>query len=145
MSDLIKGTWLVTGGCGFIGSEFIRQVIVKPELAGVKILNVDALSYAASPERLASVEKSPRYKFVKGNIAQPGEVKGAFESCGAEGPVAVVNFAAESHVDRSLFTGVPFVMANTLGVQVLLEASRPFVEKGILKRFVQVSTDEVYG
>jgi len=145
--ELLNGSWLVTGGCGFIGSEFIRQVLSpsRADLAGVKIVNVDALSYAASPKRLASVEKSPRYKFVKCNIAHASEVKGAFEACGSDGPVAVVNFAAESHVDRSLFTGVPFVMANTVGVQVLLEASRAGAQKGTLKRFVQVSTDEVYG
>jgi len=145
MSDLINGTWLVTGGCGFIGSEFIRQVMARQDLSGVKIVNVDALSYAASPERLASVEKSPRYQFVKANIAHADEVAAAFKACGDQGPTAVVNFAAESHVDRSLFTGIPFVMANTVGVQVLLEASRPLVQKGTMKRFLQVSTDEVYG
>jgi dTDP-glucose 4,6-dehydratase len=94
---------------------------------------------------VASVEGSGRYGFVKGNIANPADVKKAFEACGAEGPVAVVNFAAESHVDRSLFTGVPFVMANTVGVQVLLEVSREYVQRGTMKRFLQVSTDEVYG
>jgi dTDP-glucose 4,6-dehydratase len=140
--DLSSGTWLVTGGCGFIGSEFLRQA--HAQLPNVKFVNVDALSYAASPERLASIEKSPRYKFVKCNIAHPAEVHAAFEACGPNGPMAVVNFAAESHVDRSLFTGVPFVMANTLGVQVLLEACRTYLPKG-LKRFLQVSTDEVYG
>jgi len=145
-SDLLNGTWLVTGGCGFIGSEFIRQVIGREDLTGVKIVNVDALSYAASPERLAGVEKSPRYRFVKGNIAHAADVKGAFDACGGGGPVAVVNFAAESHVDRSLFTGVPFVMANTVGVQVLLEAARASAKNGgAFKRFLQVSTDEVYG
>ena len=144
-AELLKGAWLVTGGCGFIGSEFIRQVLGRADLAGVNIVNVDALSYAASPERLASVEKSPRYRFVKCNIAHAAEVQAAFEACGAGGPVAVVNFAAESHVDRSLFTGIPFVMANTVGVQVLLEASRPLAQRGTLRRFLQVSTDEVYG
>jgi dTDP-glucose 4,6-dehydratase len=146
MSDeLLNGTWLVTGGCGFIGSEFIRQVMGRQDLRGVKIVNVDALSYAASPERVAEAATSQRYTFVKANIAHAGEVKAAFEACGPGGPTAVVNFAAESHVDRSLFTGIPFVMANTVGVQVLLEASRPYVQKGTMKRFVQVSTDEVYG
>jgi dTDP-glucose 4,6-dehydratase len=148
-AELLKGAWLVTGGCGFIGSEFIRQVLSRADLSGVNIVNVDALSYAASPERLASVEKSPRYKFVKCNIAHPAEVQAAFVGCGGGGggggPVAVVNFAAESHVDRSLFTGIPFVMANTVGVQVLLEAARPLVQRGAMKRFLQVSTDEVYG
>ncbi len=141
----LTGAWIVTGGCGFIGSEFIRQVLGRPDLSSVRIVNLDALSYAASPERLAAVEKSPRYQFVKANIAHPAEVQAAFHACGADGPAAIVNFAAESHVDRSLFTGIPFVMANTLGVQVLLEAARPLAQRGTMKRFLQVSTDEVYG
>ena len=132
-------TWLVTGGAGFIGSEFLRQA--HAAFPDVMLVNADALSYAASPERLASIENSPRYRFVRTNIANPVEVAAAIEACGPGGPAAIINFAAESHVDRSLFTGVPFVMANTLGVQVLLEAAR----KLNLKRFVQVSTDEVYG
>ncbi len=145
--DMVAGTWLVTGGCGFIGSEFLRQAHrMYPE---VRLVNVDSLSYAASPERVAELEGSPRYRFVKCNIAHADEVRRAMEVCGelggSGGPTAVVNFAAESHVDRSLFTGLPFVMANTVGVQVLLEAGRPYVERGVLKRFLQVSTDEVYG
>ena len=72
MSDeLLNGTWLVTGGCGFIGSEFIRQVMGRQDLRGVKIVNVDALSYAASPERVAEAATSQRYTFVKANIATP--------------------------------------------------------------------------
>jgi dTDP-glucose 4,6-dehydratase len=145
--ELVRGTWLVTGGCGFIGSEFLRQA--HRQFPEVKLVNVDSLSYAASPERVAELEGSARYRFVKCDISRPGEVAGAFEACaalgGTGGPTAVVNFAAESHVDRSLFTGMPFVLANTLGVQVLLEEGRKYVEKGVLKRFVQVSTDEVYG
>jgi dTDP-glucose 4,6-dehydratase len=142
-SELLRSTWLVTGGCGFIGSEFLRQVHAAcPQMT---LVNADALSYAASPERLASIDQSPRYKFIKCNIANPEQVQAAFDLCGPNGPAAVVNFAAESHVDRSLFTGVPFVMANTLGVQVLLETARAALPKGIFKRFLQVSTDEVYG
>jgi dTDP-glucose 4,6-dehydratase len=142
-SELLHSTWLVTGGCGFIGSEFLRQVHAAHP--GVTLVNADALSYAASPERLASIDQSPRYKFIKCNIANPGDVLAAFDLCGPNGPAAVINFAAESHVDRSLFTGVPFVMANTLGVQVLLETARAVLPKGTFKRFLQVSTDEVYG
>ncbi len=145
--ELVRGTWLVTGGCGFIGSEFLRQA--HRQFPEVKLVNVDSLSYAASPERVAELEGSPRYRFVKCDISRAEEVAAAFAACaalgGQGGPTAVVNFAAESHVDRSLFTGLPFVMANTLGVQVLLEEGRKHVEKGVLKRFVQVSTDEVYG
>src|SRR6476661_4138696 len=142
-NDLTNGTWLVTGGAGFIGSEFLRQA--HANYPNVTLVNMDAFSYAASPERLASIEKSPRYKFVKANISHPAEVQTAIEACGKDGPAAIINFAAESHVDRSLFTGIPFVMANTLGVQVMLEAARGYIGKGNLKRFVQVSTDEVYG
>ena len=141
--ELLRSTWLVTGGCGFIGSEFLRQV--HAACPHVTLVNADALSYAASPERLASIDQSPRYKFIKCNIAHPEQVQAAFDLCGPNGPAAVVNFAAESHVDRSLFTGVPFVMANTLGVQVLLETARTALPKGTFKRFLQVSTDEVYG
>ena len=110
-------------------------------------MNIDSLSYAASPERLAGVAAGPhsqRYWFIKGDIASSADVQIAFEACGktpAKKCTAVVNFAAESHVDRSLFTGVPFVQANTLGVQVLIEAAKAHD----VDRFVQVSTDEVYG
>ena len=141
-SELVESTWLVTGGCGFIGAEFIRQALAAhPQL---RIINIDALSYAASPERLASVEAGGRYKFIKGNIANIEDVQAVSDLCSEKKPAAIVNFAAESHVDRSLFTGLPFVMANTVGVQVLLEAAKAFVGKGF-KRFLQVSTDEVYG
>jgi len=141
-ATLTAGTWLVTGGCGFIGAEFIRQVLAQQP--GVHIVNIDSLSYAASPERLAAVDQDPRYTFIKGDIADPAQVAQALAAC-ARTPhkrcAALINFAAESHVDRSLFTGLPFVRANTLGVQVLLEAARDHK----VDRFLQVSTDEVYG
>jgi dTDP-glucose 4,6-dehydratase len=147
MPDLTQGCWLVTGGCGFIGAEFIRQSLAKfPQL---RIVNIDSLSYAASPERLASIEHDPRYSFVHGNIAEPADVQRALATCQKLADLchAIVNFAAESHVDRSIFSGVPFVLANTLGVQVLLEAARalPPAQEGGFQRFLQVSTDEVYG
>ena len=140
-SALTAGTWLVTGGCGFIGAEFIRQSLA--ECPDVHIVNLDALSYAASPERLSTVADHPRYHFIRGDIAEPDQVAKAIQlGVQTGGPCrAIVNFAAESHVDRSLFTGVPFVRANTLGVQVLLEAARDCQ----IGRFLQVSTDEVYG
>ena len=148
LANLTSATWLVTGGCGFIGSEFIRQTL--SAYPYVKILNLDALSYAASPERLAAVTAGPqaaRYKFMKGDISNSLDVAAAFALAhNAFGPVAaVVNIAAESHVDRSLFTGIPFVRANTLGVQVLLEAARAANAGKGVTRFLQVSTDEVYG
>lgn len=147
---LTKGTWLVTGGLGFIGAEFIRQALRQhPE---VKVVNMDSLSYAASPERLsdllADAGVAKRYRFIKGDIANRADVDTAMAACVELGGAchAVVNFAAESHVDRSIFTGVPFVMANTVGVQVLLEAARAHQAAGhAFTRFLQVSTDEVYG
>ena len=149
-ADLTRGTWLVTGGCGFIGSEFIRQSLRLHE--GLRVVNIDSLSYAASPERLSSIEHDKRYRFVKGDIAVVEDVQRALRACeelaGREGGgcTAIVNFAAESHVDRSIFTGIPFVLANTLGVQVLLEAAKGLLTKGGgFRRFLQVSTDEVYG
>jgi len=151
-AELTSGTWLVTGGCGFIGSEFIRQALRLHE--GLRIVNIDSLSYAASPERLASIEHDSRYRFVKGDIANVEDVQRALRVCeeltaqtgSGKGCTAMVNFAAESHVDRSIFTGIPFVLANTLGVQVLLEAAKGLLTKGGgFRRFLQVSTDEVYG
>ncbi len=138
MRDVTTGTWLVTGGCGFIGSEFIRQALVV--CPGVQIVNIDSLSYAASPARLANVAHTGRHLFVKGDISSPADVAAALAKCPG-GCSALINFAAESHVDRSIFTGLPFVQANTMGVQVLLEAARA----AKVRRFVQVSTDEVYG
>lgn len=150
MPELTQGCWLVTGGCGFIGAEFIRQAMAR--FSELRIVNIDALSYAASPERLAAVQDDPRYGFVHGDIAVPQDVQRALELCRKprRGPAgecsAIINFAAESHVDRSIFSGLPFVRANTLGVQVLLEAARalPGGPDGF-QRFLQVSTDEVYG
>lgn len=146
MQELVRGAWIVTGGLGFIGSEFIRQTLAAyPEIT---VVNLDSFSYAASPERLSSVENSGRYVYIKGDIANPQDVQKAFATAEARGGcAALINFAAESHVDRSIFSGVPFVHANTLGVQVLLEASRAYQQKSgsPFKRFLQVSTDEVYG
>ena len=128
---------LVTGGAGFIGSDFIRHMLrAHPEAS---IVNLDALTYAGNLENLAEVEKDKRYAFVKGDIANAADVKAVFDK---HRPEAVVNFAAETHVDRSLHLGAEqFIRTNVLGTQVLLDAAR---EHGV-KRFLQVSTDEVYG
>ena len=127
---------LVTGGCGFIGSEFIRQQLATN--SRVTIVNLDKLTYAGNLENLAAVATDPRYIFERGDIADRGFV----ESLLARHPVdAIVNFAAESHVDRSLLDSGPFVQTNIIGTQVLLDACR---RVGVA-RFVQVSTDEVYG
>jgi dTDP-glucose 4,6-dehydratase len=127
---------LVTGGAGFIGSNFVRMMLHESDAA---IVNLDLLTYAGNLENLAAVEEDPRYVFVQGDIAEPADVARAFERC--QGPVAVVHFAAESHVDRSIASGLPFVRTNVLGTQVLLDESR---QRGV-ERFLHVSTDEVYG
>jgi dTDP-glucose 4,6-dehydratase len=128
---------LVTGGAGFIGSNFVQLVL--RERPGWQVVNLDALTYAGNPENLAEVERDPRYAFVRGDITEPADVARAFEAC--RGPVSVVHFAAESHVDRSIHSGLPFVRTNVVGTQVLLDESRA---RGV-ERFLHVSTDEVYG
>jgi dTDP-glucose 4,6-dehydratase len=127
---------LVTGGCGFIGSNFIRLALRKRQ--GLKITNLDALTYAGNLDNLRDVEKAPDYEFVKGSIVDPAIVNGIMLKAGFD---AVVNFAAESHVDRSIMGALEFVNTNVQGTAVLLEAAK---RHGV-KRFLQVSTDEVYG
>jgi len=126
---------LVTGGSGFIGSNFVRRVLASRGDA-VSVVNLDKLTYAANPESLADLASDPRYRFVKGDIADPAAVAGAMEDC-----THVVNFAAETHVDRSLLGDASFIETDVRGVFVLLEEAR---RRGI-ERFVQISTDEVYG
>lgn len=127
---------LITGGLGFIGSGFIRMLLEK-EL-GLKITNFDKLSYAGNPLNLADVEDDPRYELVIGNVADHGHVDWLF----AQGSFdAVVHFAAESMVDRSIESSAPFIQSNVAGTQVLLDAAL----KHSTPRFLQVSTDEVYG
>ncbi|BAE85105.1 dTDP-glucose 4,6-dehydratase [Desulfitobacterium hafniense] len=127
---------LVTGGAGFIGSNFIFYELAKhPEDS---IICVDLLTYAGNLETLESVMSSPAFKFIKADIADQQAIYTIFES---EKPDIVVNFAAESHVDRSIENPALFLTTNVMGIQVLLDACRIF---GI-GRFHQVSTDEVYG
>ena len=129
-------TLLVTGGCGFIGSNFIRwQLETYPDVA---IVNVDKLTYAGNLENLADLEGDERYQFLKGDICDRAFIDRALADHSVD---AVVNFAAESHVDRSILDSGPFVQTNIVGTQVLLDASR---QAGI-SRYLQVSTDEVYG
>ncbi|ANY65362.1 dTDP-glucose 4,6-dehydratase [Paenibacillus sp. BIHB 4019] len=126
---------LVTGGAGFIGSNFILYMINKyPEY---HIINVDALTYAGNLENLRSIEQHPNYTFVKADITD----KSAIEPLFAAGLDAVLNFAAESHVDRSILHPEIFVQTNILGTQMLLDLSKQYQ----ISKFVQVSTDEVYG
>ncbi len=125
---------LVTGGCGFIGSNFIHYILEQePEL---QVVNFDALTYAGNLANLADVANHPRYRFVHGDITDREAVASAMR-----GIHSVVHFAAESHVDRSIQDSGPFVQTNILGTQVLLDAARA---AGI-ERFVHISTDEVYG
>ncbi len=127
--------YLVTGGLGFIGSAFIRLLVAeRPE---VEIVNLDAMTYAANPANLASIAENPRYHFLKGDITDPAAVAAAI----GEGVDAIVNFAAETHVDRSILDPEAFLRTDILGTHTLLEALR---ERRI-PRYLQVSTDEVYG
>jgi dTDP-glucose 4,6-dehydratase len=126
---------LVTGGAGFIGSNFVRHLLAAR--ADVEIVNFDCLTYAGNPESLADIADNPRYKFVRGDITDKKAVHAIFE----ERLDAVVNFAAETHVDRSIEDASPFLRTNILGVQCLLDAAKQFK----LSKFVQISTDEVYG
>lgn len=127
---------LVTGGAGFIGSNFIRYMLKK--YPHYYIINLDKLTYAGNLENLKDVERNPHYKFVKGDITNKALVEKIFDD---EKIDSVVNFAAESHVDRSIDDPYVFLMTNVLGTQVLLDASL----KHSVKKFLQISTDEVYG
>jgi dTDP-glucose 4,6-dehydratase len=132
---------LVTGGCGFIGSNFILYMLSSRD--NCSIVNLDAITYAGNPDNLRSVEKDVRYTFVKADICDATVCGGAFARHDFD---AVVHFAAESHVDRSITGPAAFVLTNVLGTQNLLECAR-IAWKGTFdkKRFVHVSTDEVYG
>jgi dTDP-glucose 4,6-dehydratase len=126
---------LVTGGAGFIGSAFVRMAIGETDL---RVVNLDKLTYAGNLENLASVEGHDRYRFVQGDICDAGLVNALV---GEERPDAIVHFAAESHVDRSILSPEPVVRTNYNGTFTLLEAARLHRTA----RFVHVSTDEVYG
>jgi dTDP-glucose 4,6-dehydratase len=123
---------LVTGGCGFIGSAFVRLAIGR----GAEVVNLDKLTYAGNPANVADVADHPGYSFVHADIADPRAVAQAIR-----GVEVVVNFAAESHVDRSILSPGDFIQTDVVGTAVLLDAART---EGV-RRFVQVSTDEVYG
>lgn len=124
---------MVTGGAGFIGSNFIRYLLRHSQ---AEVVNYDALTYAGNLENLAEVSSDPRYRFVHGDITDAEQVEGVL----SQGIDAVVHFAAETHVDRSILDSSDFVRTNVLGTQVLLEGARRHKI-----RILQVSTDEVYG
>ncbi|VTU01495.1 spore coat protein : dTDP-glucose 4,6-dehydratase OS=Planctomyces maris DSM 8797 GN=PM8797T_31915 PE=3 SV=1: Epimerase [Gemmataceae bacterium] len=125
---------LVTGGAGFIGSNFVRLLLTTDP--AVEVVNFDCLTYAGNLANLADLENNPRHRFVRGDVTDHEQVRAAMR-----GVTDVIHFAAESHVDRSIQDSGPFVRTNVLGTQVLLDAAR---EAGVAK-YVQVSTDEVYG
>ncbi len=127
--------WLVTGGAGFIGSAFVRQTL--RERNDVRLTVLDALTYAGNLSNLAPAGGDSRFTFVQGSICDPGAVRSAIGS----GVDAIVNFAAETHVDRSILEPEAFLQTGVLGTHVLLEAMRA----GNVGRYLQVSTDEVYG
>jgi dTDP-glucose 4,6-dehydratase len=127
---------LVTGGAGFIGSNFIRFILQKyPEY---RVINLDKLTYAGNLENLTGIDKDPRYAFERGDICEKTRVQTCVVRYEIE---AIVNFAAESHVDRSILGAAEFVQANIVGTNTLLEVANELK----IKRFLQVSTDEVYG
>ena len=125
---------MVTGGCGFIGSNFIRYMLKTYE--DVQIINLDSLTYAGNQDNLKEIEKEKRYSFIKGDITERNDVQSALKNV-----ESVVHFAAESHVDRSIEEAEVFIKTNVIGTHVLLECAK---EHDIAK-FVHVSTDEVYG
>ncbi len=129
---------LVTGGAGFIGSHYVRELVggAYPAFADADVVVLDKLTYAGNEENLAPAADSPRYRFVQGDICDPTAVAGVME-----GVDTVVHFAAESHVDRSITGSADFVLTNVLGTQTLLQGA---LDAGVGK-FVHVSTDEVYG
>jgi dTDP-glucose 4,6-dehydratase len=125
---------LVTGGAGFIGSNFIRHVLSLNK--GFRIVNYDKLTYAGNLANLKSIATDSNYCFIRGDICDAAAVEEAMRGCSA-----VIHFAAESHVDRSIYEPAPFIQTNVTGTFVLLQAAR----KARIERFIQVSTDEVYG
>jgi dTDP-glucose 4,6-dehydratase len=133
--------YLVTGGAGFIGSNFIR-FLFKKYGDSAEVVNLDKLTYAGIRENLAEYEGKPNYRFLQGDIAKPDDVIEAYRGIDDHGIDVVVNFAAETHVDRSLMEAGTFIETDVHGVLVLLEEAR---KHGGLKKFVQISTDEVYG
>ncbi len=125
----------VTGGAGFIGCNFIRHVLGVQR--SVRVINFDKLTYAGSMENLAGLSEDPRYTFIRGDVANAQEVEAALDPR----VDAIINFAAETHVDRSILDASAFVRTNVVGTQILLEVAR----QRKIPCFIQISTDEVYG
>jgi dTDP-glucose 4,6-dehydratase len=141
---LEKKTVLVTGGCGFIGTNLVRLLVTSGRY---RVINLDALTYAANPLSLADLEGNPDYVFVKGDISDRALVSSLFEKYS---PAGVMHLAAESHVDRSIVNAEDFIQTNVVGTYTLLEASRAYWkdlpdDRKSFFRFLHVSTDEVFG
>lgn len=124
---------LITGGCGFIGSNFIRYLFKNYDY---QIINLDALTYAGNPNNLKDIAQDKKYKFIKGRVEDGGLIKKIMKNIDY-----IIHFAAESHVDRSISDASPFVKTNIIGTQVLLDS----VLNSRVKKFLYISTDEVYG
>jgi dTDP-glucose 4,6-dehydratase len=144
VGELGMRTIIVTGGAGFIGSNFVRHILQETES---NVVVVDKLSYSGHPANLEEVRASPRFAFVKADIADRPAIEDLFRN---HSPDALVNFAAETHVDRSIDDPGPFVQTNLLGTYVLLDVARCFWRDAAADarnrfRFLHVSTDEVYG
>lgn len=136
-------TWLVTGGAGFIGGNFVHEAVA----AGVRVITLDALTYAGNLDTLAALAGNPAHRFIQGDIGDRALVAGLLAE---HRPDAIINFAAESHVDRSIDGPAAFVQTNVVGTLALLEAARDYWKAldgpaGADFRFLHVSTDEVYG
>lgn len=127
---------LVTGGCGFIFSNFIRYIL--PKIGDNKLVNLDKLTYASNKDNLHDIEKNKNYRFYKGDICDKTLVEKIIRK---EDIKIIINGAAETHVDRSIISAIPFVTTNVLGTTTLLEVARKFD----IQRFIHISTDEVYG
>ena len=132
---------LITGGCGFIGANFVRYLLTESDFTG-RIVNVDKLTYAGNPENLADIEKeyNDRYTFIKADICDETRMAEIFEHYGID---SVCHFAAESHVDRSIVKPDAFIQTNIVGTFNLLESAR--IHRNRMIRFHHISTDEVYG
>ena len=126
---------LVTGGCGFIGSNFIRRMLT---MTDIRIVNLDKLTYAGNTANLADVSDNPLYSFIHGDICDLQTVRSIIRDYAVD---CVVNFAAETHVDRSITDSAPFISTNIVGVHSLLTVAK----ECNIQRFLQISTDEVYG
>ncbi len=132
----LTGTILVTGGMGFIGSNFVRHLLTAHP--AVRVVNLDRLTYAGNPRNLADLDGDSRYVFIRGDIC---DEKLVGETLTGRGVVDIVHFAAETHVDRSILQADDFIRTNVQGTRVLLDAAR----KAGIRRFLHISTDEVYG